>query len=457
MDGRSLDWIRLAAAAAAVGLLFGLHPVTVEPVAWVAERKTLLATFFALGCLVCYVGYARRRRRWLYVAALLLYALALLAKPTSTPLVAALLLLDCWPLRRLSWRVVLEKWPFLVIAAVGAVVTVVSQRKAAGLDAPTRYDPVRIMLTLCHNVVFYLYVLVWPVRLTWHYPFPEPLNLSQPMVAAGVVGTVALLVLLLLSWRWTRAALTSWLIFFVLIFPTMNVIGFTYVIAGLKFVYLPAAELLIGLDALGALVWKPASARSPGAGATTRRSDGGSAPGSVGHRARLGRRGVGVQVAAGVAVALLAGLGCLYHAQGNDQIALAHLRESVRLEPNDAVNRRNLGIVLFESGRTEEAIGQYREAVRLAPDDFRSWLNLGNAYFKLSDYAQGIAWYDQALRVRPDYDRGYYDRGLALARLGRLEEAIADYRKALEINPDYELARRQLEAALESLGRPAGP
>jgi hypothetical protein len=122
--------------AAALGLLFGVHPLTIEPVAWVGERKTLLAAGFSLLCLVCYVAWTRRRGRALGGLVLLTYGLALLAKPTSTLLPGVLLLLDAWPLRRLGWRAVGEKVPLLLLGAAAASVTYLSQRNTAGVLTP---------------------------------------------------------------------------------------------------------------------------------------------------------------------------------------------------------------------------------------------------------------------------------------------------------------------------------
>ena len=163
--------------AALVGLLFGLHPLTVEPVAWVGERKTVLASFFALLSLVLYVGHARRRNLWLLGGALFAFLLALMSKPTTTPLPALLLLLCYWPLRRLSGRAVVEKLPFVALAGVAVVVTVISQGRTAQLTAPTEYSPVRGGLVLCHNIVFYLYKIVWPVAVA---PFEVVITAVNP-------------------------------------------------------------------------------------------------------------------------------------------------------------------------------------------------------------------------------------------------------------------------------------
>ena len=146
--------------AAMLGVLFGCHPMTVETVAWLAERKTLLATFFALLCLILYVLHTRRRGWKLYAVALLMFVLALLSKPTTTPLPVLLLLLDYWPLRRLSVRALVEKVPFLVVAGVSAVITYASQAEAGAVTLPQQQSPLTIPLILCHNILFYPYKMI---------------------------------------------------------------------------------------------------------------------------------------------------------------------------------------------------------------------------------------------------------------------------------------------------------
>ncbi len=248
--------------AAAVGLLFGLHPMTVETIPWVGERKTLLAAFFAFWSLIFYLRYAHARvtpaktgagipslvgcsTRGFYIACFLFYLLALMSKPTSTPLPVLMLLLDFWPLKRLKWQSFFEKIPFFILGGIFAIITYISQTSTAGSTLPTETGIWRIPLILCHNIIFYLYKIIWPVNLSSHYHFPDPLNLSQPMILAGVIVTCILIPLLLISLRWTRAALIGWLFFFIAILPTMGIIGFTNVIASDKFAYLPSFGLLM--------------------------------------------------------------------------------------------------------------------------------------------------------------------------------------------------------------------
>ncbi|MHC4498932.1 MAG: hypothetical protein ACYS21_07445, partial [Planctomycetota bacterium] len=146
-----------------VGLLFGVHPMTVEPISWVSERKTLLASFFALWCLILYVRSVQKRgSRTLFGTSIAMYVLALMSKPTTTMVPILLLLLDFWPLRRLSKRAFMEKLPLFVIMIIFVFITVISQGRTASVIMPTEYNPTRIPLILCHNIIFYPYKIIWP-------------------------------------------------------------------------------------------------------------------------------------------------------------------------------------------------------------------------------------------------------------------------------------------------------
>ena len=481
-------------AAAATALLFGVHPLTVEPVPWVAERKTLLAAFFALACLGMYVSYTQRRTWPRYAGCAALYLLALLSKPTTTPLPLLLVLVDYWPLRRLSWRSVTEKIPLLIIGVASAVVTILSQRSAAGLASPTGYDPLRVGLTICHNLVFYLRTIVWPVGLTWHYPFPEPFALSQPAVLAGVIGTPLLLVTLAISWRWTRALLVGGLFFIVALLPTLNIVGFTYIIAAHKFTYLPVVGLLLPLNAwlarlLSAPAHRPAYAWRLVLGGTLLALAALEAHATRGYldawqdterlyRYMLDRTPQAYAVRYNLGVFLerqkrvdeavreyqhviaqrpdhwraQAALGNIFVQRAQPAEALPYLDAAVRLKPNDVGACRNLGFALAALGRTAEAVTHYQRVRALDPSDVWVRLSLGRALAAGNRFEEALACYDEALRLNPASARAHFDRGVALGRMNRAEEAVAEYRRALEIEPDYAAAREQLEATLRWLG-----
>ena len=407
--------------AAMVGLLFGVHPMTVETIPWIGERKTLLAAFFALWCLIAYVGYARRPDWRLYAICVLLYLMALASKPTSTPLPVVMLLMDFWPLRRWSKRTLLEKLPLLAIAAVFSVITVVSQGRTASVHLPGEYPAGHIPLILCHNIIFYLSKIVWPTRLTSHYPFPQPMGLSDPMVLAGVVGTCILIPLLLISLRWTRAFATGWLMFFVAIFPAMGVLGFTIVIASDKYAYLPAIGLLMILAWLLAEAWSPRG-------------------GAAGRLRRVVIVGIVLAVAS-VLVTATRGYARVWRTEetlGNHMVALA---------PRSAPVYLYRGGAYYLMGDYEKSIQDCTKAIAIKSDYAAAYDTRGLAHNGRRDHEQAIRDFSQAIQLSPNYAPSYNGRAIAAYRKGDYDQAVRDWSKAVEIRPDYVVAFNSRGAA----------
>jgi hypothetical protein len=184
--------------AAAAGLLFGVHPMTVESVAWISDRKTLLAAFFSFWSLLFYILFARKTGKKYYVACLLAYLMALMSKPTSVFLPFVMVLMDYWPLNRLSWKSVREKLPLFVPFIVFIVITFVSQLASAGgwLPGHEQHTVQTTLLIICHNIIFYPLKMLWPANLSSNYIYPRPFVISNPEVLADVVATVLLIILL---------------------------------------------------------------------------------------------------------------------------------------------------------------------------------------------------------------------------------------------------------------------
>ncbi len=441
---------RQVAPAALVSLLFGLHPMHVESIAWLSERKSVLAAFFALGSLIAYFQYTRldaapspnhKRRITRYAICLVLFVLALLSKPTTTPLPVAMLLMDVWPLKRFSRRAVIEKIPLLTLAAISAVITIVSQRNTADITRPEDYPPAAVPLILCHNIVFYLRKLVWPNALSGFYPFPGAFTLATPAYLIGVIGTVALAVFLIASVRWTKSILAGWLVFFVMIFPTLGVIGFTAVIAADRFVYLPMIGLLLPLAGWMSMRWQG---------------------GIEGRRRAM----AGVALLASAAMAL-GTRNYLSLWQDNEQFTRHMLRDA----PNAASLRVAMGHIELKKGRIAEAVEEFRAAVNADASFLGARLNLVSALTKLgraaeaeplarkavemksgapethtylamcleaqNRLAEAVQEHEKALALRAFDAKTHYNLATALARTGRTDEAIRQFNEALRIQPNH--------------------
>ncbi len=398
--------------AAMAGLLYGVHPITIESVAWISERKTVLAAFFALWCLVLYLLYVRRRSRLSGVMCLAAYVLSLLSKPGVIGMPVLLLLLDYWPLKRFGKKAVLEKLPLLVIAGVVAVVTFISQSRAASVTMPGQSGPVHVIFVFCHNIVFYLYNFIWPANLSWYYPFPQPFNLSQPMVLSGVVGTCLLIPLLLISMRWTRSVAVGWLFFFVAIFPTLGVIGIHPMIAADRHMYFPMVGLLLPVGCFFALFWA----------------------GELGKKFGKAAR----QIILITAVLLLTTSEFIL-----TRCYLVHWRDSesvyeymLGFSPDVVILHNNLGNVLKNSGKVDRAVEHFNKSLELKPNSPEVHNNLGTLLDKLGRFDEAVEHYERALELRPNFSQAHYNLATLLAKQGKTDEAVAEFRKALGGRPD---------------------
>ena len=320
--------------SAGVALLFALHPLTVDSVCWLSERKTVLASFFALWSLILYVQYARREKKWLLGGAVTAYVLAVLAKPIALPLPAVMLLLDYWPLGRLSRKAISEKTVLFILAVVFALITVVSQRSTAGTQVPTEYGLLKVPLIFCHDLVFYLTKILWPVDMSAFYYHPQPPSLTEPMVLLGVLGTCLLILVVVKSFPWTPGLLICVLVFLVLLLPAMQIISVTSVLVANRYAYLPSLGLLLGLAA--AMAWAYGSARP-------------------GWRMALKWAMAGTFVCAAVAESAVTRqyMGCW-----QDTVSLYN--HMLRITPVAAPLYIDMGIALSKQGKTKDAIECYR-------------------------------------------------------------------------------------------------
>jgi tetratricopeptide (TPR) repeat protein len=484
--------------AAGVGLLFGVHPMTVETIPWVSERKTLLAAFFALLSLIFYVSYVRKDKGKFYVGSLAAYTVALMSKPTSLPLPVLMLLIDFWPLGRLDWRAVLRKLPFFIIGGIFAVITYASQSRTSLTLLPSQRSVVRILLILCHNIVFYFCKIVRPTNLSSHYPFPEPLALSNSVMLVGLVGTCVLIILLMISLRWTRGPLTGFLFFFAAILPTMQIIGFSNVIAADKFAYLPSFGLLMVLVPF--TNWLVGSANISKKG-IQRIAIAAAILTLAVCEARATRQNLAywrdtvslnkhMLVVTPDAAPVLTNMGVALASQERYDEAIAYYRLALKNSPNfifahsylggalasqdkfdEAIshyrqalqikshykalkcsNLNNLGRALESQGKPDEAISYYRQALQIRPDSIETLSNLGIALAKQNDTREAIQYFVAALRTNPNDADTYLNLGKALAQQGRIAEAVEHYNEALRLKPDDVNAHNALGLALVGLG-----
>jgi tetratricopeptide (TPR) repeat protein len=392
--------------------LFAAHPLQVESVAWAAERSNVLAGFFFALTLLLWTRHARRPSWGRYGAVLCSCALGLMAKPVLMTLPLVLLLLDFWPLGRLSppgappWRIpadllgrrLLEKAPLLLLAAATGAVAVLAHRQA---DALSTLEAIPLGTRLGNAALSYwryVGMMLWPADLAVFYPHPGKNLPFGAALAAGLL-LAAVTVLVLRQARPRPWLAVGWLWYAGTLLPMSGIVQFGVHALADRFVYLPSIGVFL------ALVWLAAE----GLPAPLRRP------------AVLGP-------AAAAALAALAAASAVQAGYWRDSETL--FSRTLAVTSGNWMIHGNLGTVLVEQGRQEEAIAHYREALRLRPEFPSAHTNLGNAYLRLGRTQEALGHYREAVRLDPANALRHRNLGLALTRAGQGEEAAACYREA---------------------------
>jgi Flp pilus assembly protein TadD len=338
-----------------------------------------------------------------------------------------MLLMDFWPLRRLKWRRVSDKLAFFAIGFISAVITYISQSRTTHTILPSEYGPAYIPLIICHNIIFYPYKMLYPVNLSSNYALPDRVDLSAPMVLAGVIATPILIMVLVTSLRWTRGPLAGWLFFFIAILPTMQIIRFGNVIASDKFAYLPSLGILMILASF--LSWLCVTSK-------------------------LKKKSVLIVIVI-VVVIVLCGVESIatrrYLAKWRDTTSL--YEHMLKLTPRQVSLYNNLGWELYSKGRIDEAIDYYLKAQDFYPNDAKTHNNLANALKAKGQLEKAEVHYRKALEIAPSDGKVHNNFGILLASEGRFDEAISHYRKALELMPESVEVRNNLAIVLQSKGK----
>jgi tetratricopeptide (TPR) repeat protein len=376
--------------------LFALHPVNVESVAWITERKNTLSMFFYAGTLLCWLKFEDSGRgRW-YGLALAAFALALLSKTAVALLPVVLLGIAWWRRGRVGWKDVRRVVPFFVMAAALCWVTAWFQyHLAIGLDV-VRTDGFWSRLAGAGWAVwFYIYKAVLPLNLAFVYP--------RWQIDAGNVLSYLPLVLLVaafvLSWRgrrgWGKALFFGLAYFVVMLLPVLGFLNIYFMRYSLVADHWEYFAIVGPIALAAAIIKKPV-----------------------------------------VAAALLLTLGTLTWKQCGMYTNLETLwQTTLRLNPKCGMAQYNLGSALLQAGRPEEAISHLQRALEIDPGNAQAHNNLGSAFLQQGRVDEAITHFQNALQVNPGYEDAHVNLGIALLQKGRMDEAINHFQKALQLKP----------------------
>jgi tetratricopeptide (TPR) repeat protein len=391
--------------SAFVAAVFAIHPLRVESVAWIAERKDVLSGVFFMLTLLAYVNYVRVPRVRRYLVVVFLFACGLMSKPMLVTLPFVLLLLDYWPLNRIEgqlWKRVAEKIPLIVLSAVSSVITFLVQKGAVG---QTEELPIfeRINNAVV-SYVLYIWQMLWPVNLAVFYPHPE--NRLPPWEIACCLLVLMCITVAAIALRTRRPyLLTGWLWYLGMLVPVIGLVQVGWQGRADRYTYLPQIGLYI------AATWAVVDL-------------------TVLYRYRRAT----LSTAAILVIGALTLCAWVQTSYWRDSETL--FRHALAVTVNNDVAENNLGIVFLRQGKVDEAISLLQAAVDLRPDNSPAHENLAKALLQKGQVADALIHYRKLLQLQPDNIEVHNIVGTVLIQQDRVAEGVEEWEKVLAIQPD---------------------
>ncbi len=463
--------------AGVTGLLFGIHPLRVESVAWVTERKDVLSIFFVLLSLLHYVKYLKDsgsgKRTCYYVLALVFFLMAFMSKPIAVVLPLILVLIDIYPFERITStrdkdkrnKALIEKIPFFVMGIIFVAVTVLSNatiREEVPLSSYLVFSE-RLLLAV-RAICFYLYKLLLPINLAPFYAYTGKINIMNPDIILSFVFVTAITLFCVMSWRKNKIWLTVWMFFIITLLPVLGIVKIGYYAAADRYTYLPGTGIMLLFGLSAAYLWEILGA---------------------GQKLNL-KRGVLAAVLLIVFVSLSAltvkqtgiwknslalwnaelrlfpvysvynSRGKAYSNQGDHPLAIADFKKAIELNPSFTDAHINLGISYAGSADCRRAIESFNTAVMQVPDRIKVYYNRGICYKSLGMHEAAIEDFARVigsdLEDRSVIAMALLNRGALLARPGMYQRAIDDFKHVVELDPGSALAYRNMAALYEMTG-----
>jgi protein O-mannosyl-transferase len=410
-------------AAFAAALLFALHPLHVESVAWVSERKDVLFAFFYLSSAVAYLYYCRKRSYYLYFLSLALFLCSLLSKSVALTLPLVLFLFD-YLLERKPFRLILaEKIPFLALAAVFGCLAVVFLRSSGGMQARAQGIAVNIPAA-ADGIVFYLAKTVVPLKLSCLYPPPEITKDAFSRLARfSPVILPVLCLLVFYSRRYGRKIIFGCLFFLAALLPALQLIPVPPGVPADRFAYIPSIGLFFIAGEYFSLLLRKAS------GLTWR-----------------------PVLPAGLLLAALALSALTYKRCLAWENSMALWNDVLAKYPSMPRAYLNRALAFKDNGDLDSAIADYDTAIRIYPAFAGAYNNRGFAYCSKGMHARAIEDFTAAIRLAPGFSPSYSNRGSCYYDLGRYGEALSDYESAAKLNPDSAEARAKIAELKKKTG-----
>ncbi len=495
-----------------VAALFALHPLHVESVAWVSERKDVLSAFFFFITLILYVWYVRRPVFRRYLLALFAFALGLMSKPMLVTLPFILLLMDYWPLQRITQyegivdakgnsitekeqstlrQLILEKFPFLALSTLSCIITFYAQSRGG---AVAKIKSVPISFRFLNSLVAYanyIFKTILPLKLSVIYPLPDTITVLHGL-ATGLLLTV-ISTISIRMWRRHPYFIVGWLWYIGMLVPVIGLVQVGRQSMADRYTYLPLTGLFIivawGVPSIlknwryrntllsimsvlflftySLLTWfqlgywkNSVTLFRHATQAISKNYVAYNLLGSTYTQSDMLDEAISNYLEA-LRISpddeeAISGIGIALAKKGDLERATSYFRKAAYLEPDSAECHSNLGFALSQQGQFEDGIRHLLEAVRLQPGNPKNaeiHFHIGTSLAALGEIDPSIDHFVKAIRIKPDFVEAHYNLGVALAKQGRWDQAIASFSMALQLKPDLQEASLSLEKAKRMKGK----
>jgi len=454
--------------AGVTALLFGFHPMQVESVAWISQRKNLLCSFFFMLSILSYLLYTSlvlKKHQWIwFIVSLFMFVFALMSKPMAVTLPVILLLLDIYPLKRLSLHhangrkqlsALMEKIPFFSLSIASSIITIMAQHSGGAIRSIEYFQLNTRLLNALRSLVFYLEKIIVPVKMVPFYLFPVNINLlNLPYLVSALLVLVITCFCFWMVRRGNHLFFIVWSYYIITLIPVLGIIQVGDQAAADRYMYLPSLSIFLLIGIGTAWGWRKISLS----------------------RFKTELR-VLIFVCVCTATCLLSyltinqikiwkdsiilwsyvipffpdraqsahfNLAHAYNEKGMLDKALAEYKRSLVLDPNNAKAHTNLGVLYAKKGLLSEAISEYKQALDLDPILALAHANLGIIYAQQGKYNSAIAHYKQALTINPGYSNAHNYLGLVYFQQEKYKEATSSYKQAIILNPNYAEAHNNL-------------
>jgi protein O-mannosyl-transferase len=440
-----------------VAILFAIHPLHVESVAWISERKDVLSTFLFILTLIMYSKYAKQLTLKNYILTLSFFLTGLIAKPMLVTLPIILVFIDIWPVQRISLSqnfdqfrnnkiIITEKIPFVLISIIFSFIAIWSQKIGGTVASSTRYPPLTRLMNALLSYAMYIYKMIWPLKLAVFYPYERNIDFSYVILSALLLLSISSLVVFISKKH--PYVFVGWFWFLTTLLPVIGIVKIGTQSMADRYTYIPLIGLFIGIvwgmrylviklnvkkyiilifvcfviSFYLTITWQQIK--------TWKNSY------------TLFEHALSVTTNNWVAHL---NFGEILFDQGRIDDAIAHYNQALEYNSSFELAYLNLGTAFAKKGLIDDSINYYKKAIKINNNLQAAWINLGNAYFRKGRLDKALVYYHQAIRVKSDNPEAYNGIGAVMVKKGEKKKAILSFKKALEIDPHFYIAKTNLK------------